>query len=121
MQIVPSMAKPFQVEQARLIAAVVLLVGAVLSAISIPGIVGYTSLMGDWGWWALGAGLLLFVIGLYLLIVYLRNVAEFERLMQIKSKAEFVRSQDDAEYLAWRLPSKYEERLAEKKKEFNLK
>jgi hypothetical protein len=115
------MAKPFQVEHARLIAAVMIVVGVVLSAISLPELLGLTTYLGQWSWWTLSIGLLLSVIGLYLLIVYLRNVTAFEKLMQLKSKAEFVRNQDDIEYLAWRLPSKFETRLSEKKRGFNIK
>lgn len=115
------MAKPFQVEHARSIAVVTIVVGVILSAISIPGLLGLVTFLGEWSWWTLTIGLVLSLIGLYLLIIYLRNVTAFEKSMQLKSKAEFVRNQDDVEYLAWRLPSKFEERLMEKKKDFNLK
>jgi hypothetical protein len=115
------MAKPFQVEHARSIALVTIVVGVVMSAISIPELLGLTAYLGEWSWWTISIGLLLSVIGLYLLIVYLRNITAFEKIMQLKSKAEFVRNQDDVEYLAWRLPSKFEARLSEKKKGFNIK
>jgi hypothetical protein len=115
------MAKPFQVEHARSIAVIVAVAGIILSAVSMPDLLGVATILGDWSWWTFAIGLIMFVIGIYLLIVYLRNVTAFEELMQQKSKAEFVRRQDDAEYLAWRLPSKFEVRLVEKKKEFNVK
>jgi len=115
------MAKPFQVEYAHLIALVIIVAGVALSAISMPDLLGVDVALGQWAWWTLVIGLALFVVGVYLLIVYLRNITEFEKLMQLKSKAEFVRNQDDAEYLAWRLPSKFESRLNEKKKGFNIK
>jgi hypothetical protein len=41
--------------------------------------------------------------------------------MEEKSKANFVRKIDDVEYLAWKLPLKFEERLSAKKKELGIK
>ena len=115
------MAKPFMVERALEIAIIVAVVGALLTALSLVQLTVADLGMGDWAYWTVVAGLICFVVGLYLLIGYLRRAAEFEKYMGTESRADFKRGLDDMEYLAWRLPSRFERRLLDKKEELGLK
>ncbi|MEM0449760.1 MAG: hypothetical protein QW520_08080 [Methanomassiliicoccales archaeon] len=115
------MPKPFEVEHALGIAIMASSVGALLSAISLVQITVDDIGLGGWAYWLLVIGFIVFIVGLLLLIGYLRRASEFERYMKIESKAEFIRSQDAAEYIAWRMPTKYEKRLKKKKEELGIK
>jgi hypothetical protein len=69
----------------------------------------------------LGIGAILLLIGLIWFWIVAANRRKFNKLMEEKSKAAFVKKLDDVEYLAWRLPMRYEERLKDKKKQFGIK
>lgn len=91
-------------------------------------IVGLLDLMGDyfqeiggWGFWLVGIGAVMIVVGAIWYATYRINVRKFNKLMEEKSKAVFVKHLDDVEYLAWRLPMNCEDRLAAKKKDFGVK
>jgi hypothetical protein len=116
------MSKPFLTERAPILASLFLIVGLVLSAL---GIIGLTSQdianAGDWDYWLAMVGVPLLLIGVIWLWVYLARVREFHRTLLEKSKANFLKSMDDTEYLAWRLPMKYEKELEAKKAGFNIK
>lgn len=115
------MPKPFEVEHALAIAAVASVAGAFLSAISLVQVTVEDIGLGGWAYWLLAVGLIVFVVGLFLLIGYMRRANEFEEYMKIESRAEFKKKQDSAEYLAWRMPSKFGERLKEKEDELGIK
>lgn len=115
------MPKPFQVERALEIAAGALLAGAIVTIVSALEITMHNTGLGNWADWTLIIGLVVFVAGLWLLISYLKLTVQFEKLIQIDSRAEFKKSLDDVEYLAWRLPSKYEKRLMDKKEKLGIK
>ena len=74
-----------------------------------------------WGFWIAAPGVVIMLWGLVWLFYYRGNVDKFEEMVAEKSKANFVRNLDDLEYITWRLPSKYDQRLAEKKKEMGVK
>jgi hypothetical protein len=116
------MSKPFLTERAPILAILFLIVGLVLSAL---GIIGLTSQdianAGDWDYWLAMVGVPLLLIGVIWLWVYLARVRQFRKTLQEKSKANFLKGMDDTEYLAWRLPMKYEKELEAKKAEFNIK
>jgi hypothetical protein len=116
------MSKPFLTERAPILASLFLIVGLVLSAL---GIIGLTSQdianAGDWDYWLAMVGVPVLLIGVIWLWVYLARVKEFHKALQEKSKANFLKSMDDTEYLAWRLPMKFEKELEAKKAEFNIK
>lgn len=116
------MSKPFYVEQAGTLSLGLLVGGAVLAAVASLAFlnVAFTEI-GNWDWWILIIGGLLILIGALWFASYVLNVRKFRRLMEEESKASFVRKQDDAEYLAWRLPLRYEDELAAKKKHFGLR
>jgi hypothetical protein len=116
------MSKPFTVQHTALISSAVLLAGVVLLLIGLFDLIGYGfKEAGNWGYWFLGVGALLVLIGGIWFALYRINVRKFNKLIVEKSKAAFVKKQDDVEYLAWRLPAKFEDRLVVKKKEFGLK
>jgi hypothetical protein len=115
------MPKPFLVEHALVIAALVTVAGAALSVVSLLDLAANLIDLGDWVYWAIVIGLIVFIIGIYLLASYLKLTSQFERYMKIDSRAEFKKGLDEVEYLAWRLPSKYGKRLEEKKGQIGVK
>jgi hypothetical protein len=115
------MPKPFLVERAREIAILVTVAGAVLSVLSIIDLTIHNIGLGDWAYWTIVIGLLLFIIGIWLLASYLKLTSQFDHYMKIASRAEFKREEDELEYIAWRLPSRFEKRLAQKKEELGVK
>ncbi len=115
------MSKPFTVEHALEIAVLVTLVGAGLSVWSIIDLTLDIGILGDWAYWTIAIGLIVFIIGIYLLGSYLKLTSQFDRYMKIPSRAEFKKEQDEVEYLAWRLPSRYGKKLEERKKDLGLK
>lgn len=59
--------------------------------------------------------------GLFYFVDTVRKRREFERLIDTKSKAQFVRNQDRLEYLAYYfLPDEHRRRVDEKKREFRI-
>jgi uncharacterized membrane protein len=115
------MAKPFAVERAMELSVLMTLIGVVLTVISLADITAGTAGFGGWSYWTVVVGLILFAFGLYWLAGYLRNVRDFRRLMEEESKAAFIKNMDDVEYLAWKLPTRYEDELMAKKKRLGIK
>lgn len=116
------MSKPVQVERAAPISIGMMVGGVAMIVIAILALYGiaFTEL-GNWDYWVLIIGGGLAVIGALWFISYVLNVRKFHKLMAEKSKAVFLKELDDIEYLAWRLPLRYEEELMAKKKHFGLK
>ncbi len=77
--------------------------------------------VGYWGFWLIIIGAMIIIVGLIWLISYVSTVSKFKKIITEQSKAVFMKKLDDVEYLAWKLPMKYESRLADKKKGFGLK
>lgn len=115
------MAKPFAVERSMELSVLTTLVGIVLAVAGLVDLTDGTAGLGSWSFWTLIAGLIVFAFGIYWLAGYLRNVRDFKALMVEQSKANFIKNLDDVEYLAWKLPSRYEDELVEKKKRFGLR
>ncbi len=115
------MAKPFSVERTLELSALITLVGIILAVIGLADLSAGTAGFGGWSIWALMAGVIAFLFGIFWLAGYLRNVRDFKALIDEQSKAAFIKSMDDIEYLAWKLPMRYEEELMEKKKRFGLR
>jgi hypothetical protein len=116
------MSKPFTVQHTAALSLVILLAGVAMVLVGLFDLIGYGfKEAGTWGYWILGLGVLLVLIGGIWFAMYRVNVRKFNKLIVEKSKAAFVKKQDDVEYLAWRLPMRFEDRLAVKKKEFGLK
>jgi hypothetical protein len=116
------MSKPFTVQHVAPISVAVLLAGVVMLLVGLLDLIGYGfKELGGWGYWVLGIGAILVLIGVIWFALYRINVRKFNKLMEEKSKAAFVKKLDDVEYLAWRLPMRYENRLSVKKKDFGIK
>jgi ABC-type siderophore export system fused ATPase/permease subunit len=116
------MSKPILVERAKILASLFLIAGVVFSAIGIFGLTSSDILkLGDWNYWLAMLGVPLLLIGIIWLWIHLARVREFHKALMEKSKASFLKTMDDTEYLAWRLPVKYEKELEAKKAEFKIK
>jgi len=116
------MSKPFTVQHAETLSIATLVIGVVIFTVGLLDLLNMRfAEVGTWGYWLVGIGSVLLLIGLIWLITYRLNVKKFNKMMEEKSKANFVRKIDDVEYLAWRLPLKFEERLSAKKKELGIK
>lgn len=116
------MSKPFIVQRAGALSLVTLMAGIAMTVVAILDLLGiaFTEL-GNWDYWLLMGGILFVLIGGVWFFLHVKNIRKFRELMEEKSKANFLKKLDDVEYLAWRLPMKYEEELAIKKKGFGLK
>jgi hypothetical protein len=116
------MGKPFLTERAQILASIFLIGGLVLSALGIIGLTSNDLLkLGDWDYWLVMIGVPVLLVGIVWLWMVLARVRQFHKALQEKSKATFLKAMDETEYLAWRLPMKYEKELESKKAEFNIK
>ena len=105
-----------------MLASLFLIGGLVLSALGIIGLTTNDVLnLGAWDYWLAMVGVPLLLIGIIWLWIYLARVKQLRKALQEKSKANFLKAMDETEYLAWRLPTKYEKEIETKKKEFNIK
>jgi len=77
--------------------------------------------IGEWMVWITVVGPILLLSGGWYFVDTIRKRREFDRLIDIDSKAKFVRNQDRIEFLAWLLGTGYHRRAEAKKVEFNLK
>ena len=77
--------------------------------------------MGDWKLWLFIVPPFFLLIGLYYLGDFLLKVRKFKKLLSTPSKANFVRTLDDIEYLAWKLRDSERDMVDAKKKEHNIK
>ena len=89
---------------------------------------GYLSFMeelsdpfGDWSYWLVLAGPILLVGAVWWLYDYVKKTRSLARLIATPSKAKFVRNLDEIEYLAWSLPQRFETKVLELKRRFNVK
>lgn len=86
-----------------------------------PSLVGISNQIGDWKYWLfIISPLLLMMCGFYLGDNILKR-RKFDKLVNTTSKANFVRNQDDIEYLAWKLTERHATIVEQKKKEFGIK
>lgn len=116
------MARPIYVEHAALVSSALTVLGVIALVL---GVVDYTNpeifTIGGWGFYLLLLGFISLLVGVLMLYSYMKKVRSFNKLMKVKSRKEFTAIVDDLEYTAWRLPSKFDAKVAEKKKEFDLK
>ncbi len=115
------MPKPINVERGLEISVLITVLGAVLLFLGISDALDWSVDLGGWGFYTGAVGVISIIVGMIWLISILQRIRRFGVLMEEKSKAIFVRSLDDLEYTAWRLPSKYDELLAKKKREMGIK
>ncbi|MBA3046499.1 MAG: DUF3198 domain-containing protein [Candidatus Thermoplasmatota archaeon] len=79
------------------------------------------NLIGNWAFWVILVGFVLFLPSIYYLIVFIRQLKEFKGLMSTESKVIFIKNQDRIEELAWRLHPKYEKMVINKKMKFKIR
>jgi len=116
------MSKPYAVQHAQALSLAILGVGAVMLIAGSLDLLGdYFLEAGPWGFWLVGIGAVMMLIGVIWLATFWTNVRKFNKLMEEKSRAVFIKHLDDVEYLAWKLPIGFEDRLASKKKDFGIK
>ncbi|MHC1710444.1 MAG: hypothetical protein AB9819_08585 [Methanomassiliicoccales archaeon] len=115
------MPKPINVEWGLELSVLMTVLGAALLFLGISDALDWVMDLKGWGFYAGAAGVILLIVGVIWVISIVQRMRKFDVLMQEKSKAVFVRSLDDIEYTAWRLPSKYDELLIRKKKEMGVK
>lgn len=116
------MSKPYTVQHAPTLSLAILGVGAVMLIVGLMDLLGdYFLQVGAWGFWLVGIGAVMVLIGAIWFISFRLNVRKFNKLMEEKSKAVFVKQLDDVEYLAWRLPMNFEEELSVKKRDFGVR
>jgi Protein of unknown function (DUF3198) len=78
--------------------------------------------IGNWMIWVAFLGILALLGGGFYFIDTLRKEREFDRLVSTTSKETFVKNQKRIEELAYyHLPSAYEKRYLEKRREFRIK
>ena len=91
----------------------------------LPGYLSFleelSSPFGDWSYWLLILGPILLVGAVWWLYDYVKKVRSLSRLISTPSKAKFVRNLDEIEYLAWSLPQRYETKVLDMKRRFNVK
>jgi hypothetical protein len=115
------MPKPINVEKGLELSILMTVLGAVLLFIGISDALDWAVDLGGWGFYAGSAGVIAVIVGVIWALSVVQRMRRFDVLIQEKSNAVFVRSLDDIEYTAWRLPSRYDELLANKKKEMGVK
>ena len=113
--------KPLHVEKAGPLSVTLLTMGVLASMTSVIDIKGDMQIIGSWAYYTIVAGLGMLIVGALWAYGHTKRIAEFEDLVVERSKANFMKKQDELEYLAWQLPMSYETRLNEKKKEFRIK
>jgi hypothetical protein len=93
----------------------------------IPGVtpdwlLGVDRAIGNWMIWVGFLGILALLGGGYYFFDTIRKEREFDRLVNTTSKEVFVKNQKRIEELAYyHLPSSYEKRYLQKRKEFRIK
>jgi len=80
-----------------------------------------TDWAGAWNWWFLVLGVILLLAGGWYSIDTIRKRRKFEEYIHSESKKKFVQNLRELEEIAFKLGPKYEERLAEKKREWRIK
>lgn len=116
------MVKPFYIERSEGLSLLLLLLGILLTAGSIISFVtGMGDGWGGWGYWMIAIGIVLLAVGLLWIVKILVAARKFYEMLGENSKAAFIKRLDELEYTAWKLPSRYEAELLEKKREFRLK
>ena len=78
-------------------------------------------LIGNWAFWFILLGFIVFLPGIYYLGVFIKQLKEFKELMATNSKALFIKNQDRIEELAWRLHPKYEKMVVDKKAKLKIR
>ena len=115
------MSKPFYQERVLEIAAVTTVAGTALTILGLLDVTDRGSIdLYGWGFYLLIGGVILLATGIYWMYSFRKMDRRFKHLMEERSKANVIKYLDEMEYIAWRMPTRYEERLYEKKKSMKL-
>jgi hypothetical protein len=108
-----------------IVVGIPLIIMSILSLMYKPTDVGITAtahdLLGDWAYWLVIIGIILSAVGIYVIIIFFRQLKEFKKLIDDPSKAKFIKNLDRTEELAWRLNPKYEKVVIERKRKYKIK
>lgn len=116
------MTKPFTVENAGLLWPGMTMGGFLLLGFSIWWILDLEgSIVGAWSFYTLIIGFLVFIYGAIELYTYMKRVKKLRKLLELSSKASILKNLEEMEYLAWCLPSGWEQVVEDKKKEFHIR
>ena len=115
------MSKPMNVERGLELSVLITVLGAVLLFLGISDALDWVIDLRGWGFYTGAIGVSSLIVGVIWAISIVQRMRRFDVLIEEKSKAVFVRNLDDIEYTAWRLPSKYDVRLDEKKRKMGVK
>ncbi|NYT11602.1 MAG: DUF3198 domain-containing protein [Methanomassiliicoccales archaeon] len=116
------MAKPFLIERAPVVSGLLFILGLALTLVGIAGTFSPDLIdLGGADLVVLIAGILCLLIGLIWIVTFQSRVRKFYNLLSENKKAVFIKNLDEVEYVAWRLPVRYEEELNEKKRKLGIK
>lgn len=77
--------------------------------------------LGNWIYWLAVMGPMGLTITLWWFSDYIIKSRKLKKLLETTSKAKFIKDLDDIEYLAWRLPKRYEVMVVKRKTELKIK
>lgn len=103
--------------------------GAALPSSATPTVMGIDSALewladgpgGNWAMVSLVVGALMVVGFVWWLVDLITRHRKFNEIMAIESRNQFVKQQEEAEFIAWKLYGDYANRLAEKKRSLRIK
>ncbi|HUV25057.1 MAG TPA: DUF3198 domain-containing protein [Methanomassiliicoccales archaeon] len=116
------MAKPFLIEKAPVFSGLLFIAGLAVTLIGIASLLSPDLIeMGGVEFIVLIVGILFLLIGLVWIMSFQSTVRKFDNMLSENRKATFVKNLDEIEYLAWKLPMRYEEELEEKKRKLGIR
>jgi hypothetical protein len=116
------MAKPFLIERAPVVSGVLFMMGVVLTFVGLAGVFSPDLIgMGGMESVVLVVGILCLMIGLIWIVILQSKIRKFYGMLSENKKAAFIKNLDEVEYVAWRLPVRYEEELDEKKRKLGVR
>jgi hypothetical protein len=106
------------------IASFIGVIGAASGANPLPGPLSafqdIVNAFGLWVNWLAIAGIIGFIVAIWWMIDYVLKIRKLKDLMDTESKSKFIKSMDDIDFIAWRLPKKYKNLVANKKSELKI-
>jgi hypothetical protein len=81
----------------------------------------FLSSIGPWGYWAILIGVSGILAGGFYTYDHIAQMRKFERMMEGRGRANFIKDLDEIERLAYGLGPSFEGRVLERKREFRLK
>lgn len=86
-----------------------------------PALLQIVNAFGNWVVWLVLVGPIFTLVGGWYFMDTIRKRREFERLIDVPSKAHFVRNQSRLEELVWYLPADYNRRFLDRKKTYRIR